>query len=359
MPKAKKNSSATGPKVPKGKKKKAPGEDNLWPYKDMVPPLPEADKLSKSNVLQIECCSRYKIKTNTHIVDEKSTNDEVYQMFGEMLSQNVTFMRQWVQVFVLTHKRFVINLSKDYLKNQNMKPSEWLANTRTDGKADALSLFILCLTMDTHCFIHTKSGYLTTLKDDPQDHLEYTQCCNLHLSFLGSGNFIQHEIQTEIIAFEIFSLPEPIELDMATQPIAIGECTAEESETLDKLLQLGITNQSNKNETNAHKTESEKGNMPSTLQSDNTMTAETSENPSLPNDSAVPETSTCTDADNNKTTAYTEQNELPHTPDVNIQEDRVPVSSVDMDKMASSTSKEQWDVLQLQSAETSKKNDQA
>ena len=92
MAKAKKKSSATRPKVPKGKKKKVPGEDNLWPYTDTVPPLPEADKLTKSNVLQIECYSRYKIRNNTHIVDEKSANNEVYRMFGEMLSQNVTFM---------------------------------------------------------------------------------------------------------------------------------------------------------------------------------------------------------------------------------------------------------------------------
>ena len=92
MAKAKKKSSATRPKGPKGKKKKVPGEDNLWPYTDTVPPLPEADKLTKSNVLQIECCSRYKIRNNTHIVDEKSANNEVYRMFGEMLSQNVTFM---------------------------------------------------------------------------------------------------------------------------------------------------------------------------------------------------------------------------------------------------------------------------
>ena len=120
--------------------------------------------------------------------------------------------------------------------------------------------------------------------------------------------------------------------------------------------------------------------MPSTSQSDDTMTAETggnlptaeeklkdipgvpttiNENPSLPDDSAVPETSTSTDTDNNKTIADAEQNELPHTPDVNIQEDRVPVLSVDMDKTAPSTSKVQLDALQSQSAETFKKNNQA
>ena len=96
MSKGKKKSSVTGSKGPKGKKKKALGENNPWPYKDMVPPLPEADKLTRSDVLQIKYHSCYKIRNNTHIVDEKSANDEVYRMFGDMLSQNVTFMRQWV-----------------------------------------------------------------------------------------------------------------------------------------------------------------------------------------------------------------------------------------------------------------------
>ena len=136
----------------------------------------------------------------------------------------------------------------------------------------------------------------------------------------------------------------------------------------------------NKDETIACKTESEKGSKPSTSQCDVTMTAETCsklpsadekledtpgmpstipDNLSLPKDSAVPKTSTCTDAENNKTMGDAEQNEPPHTPDINIQEDSVPVPSVDMDKMAPTTSKEQSDVSQSQSAETSKKNDQA
>ena len=83
------------------------------------------------------------------------------------------------------------------------------------------------------------------------------------------------------------------------------------------------------------------------------------DNLSLPKDSTVPKTSTCTDADNNKTMGDAEQNEPPHTPDINIQEDSVPVPLVDMDKMAPTTSKEQSDVSQSQLAETSKKNDQA
>ena len=81
-----------------------PGEGNPWAYKTTVPPLPDSDKLTKDEVLQIECHAHYKIRSNVHIMDEESANNEVFRMFREMLAQEVPFMCQWVRVFVLTHK---------------------------------------------------------------------------------------------------------------------------------------------------------------------------------------------------------------------------------------------------------------
>ena len=46
------------------------------------------------------------------------------------------------------------------------------------------------------------------------------------------------------MVYEIFSLTELLEVNVESQPIEIGTCTVEESETLDKLLRLGITSQS-------------------------------------------------------------------------------------------------------------------
>ena len=46
------------------------------------------------------------------------------------------------------------------------------------------------------------------------------------------------------MALEIFGLTEPIEVNVESQPIEIGTCTAEALETLDKLLRLGITSHS-------------------------------------------------------------------------------------------------------------------
>ena len=145
-------------------------------------------------------------------------------------------MRQWVRCFVLTHCKFVAKLVAHYLKAQELKLSQWVKEVNKGCKADILALFILCIATDMHCFEHLKTGYWTTLLDDPQNHNEYSQRCNLHLSYLGKESYIQHEIHTETVAYDVFGLPEPVKLDMHTVSIAVGMCTADESETLDKLL---------------------------------------------------------------------------------------------------------------------------
>ena len=62
-----------------------------------------------------------------------------------------------------------------------------------------------------------------------------------HLSYVGKGVYVQHKIRTVTVAYDIFGLPEPRELDVPMETITIGTCTADEQETLDKLFHLGIT----------------------------------------------------------------------------------------------------------------------
>ena len=76
---------------------------------------------------------------------------------------------------------------------------------------------------------------------EQHSHTEYSQRCNLHLSYLGKGIYVQHEIRTVTVAYDIFGLPEPLNLDVQMESITIGTCTADKQETLDKLFHLGIT----------------------------------------------------------------------------------------------------------------------
>ena len=49
------------------------------------------------------------------------------------------------------------------------------------------------------------------------------------------------KFRTVTVAYDIFGLPEPLQLDVQMETITIGTCTADKQETLDKLLHLGIT----------------------------------------------------------------------------------------------------------------------
>ena len=160
MPKTK---SKRAHSAPKDKKKRTPGNGNPWAYKDKLKFFPETGKLTRSEVLQIECRDRYKIRTSVHVTDDQTANDELYRMFGEMLGQDIPFMRQWVRCFVLTHKKYVGKLAGDYLKDKNLWITQWLKDVKASSRADILTLFILCIATDTHWFMHTKVGYWTTL----------------------------------------------------------------------------------------------------------------------------------------------------------------------------------------------------
>ena len=63
------------------------------------------------------------------------------------------------------------------------------------------------------------------------------------MSYMGNDTYAQHEIHTQTVAYDIFGLPEPLTVDLQVSTEKIGTCTSEETETLNRLLRLGITPQ--------------------------------------------------------------------------------------------------------------------
>ena len=169
-------------------------------------------------------------------MDESTAKDEMFRMFGEMMGQDVRFMRQWVRCFVLTHRRFVMKLAKTHLTERSLSLPQWLKALTNGCRADTLCLYILSIMTETHCFVHIKNGTWTTLGEIPHTHAEYSQHCNLHLSYMGNDTYAQHEIHTQTVAYDIFGLPEPLTVDLQVSTEIIGTCTLEETETLNQLL---------------------------------------------------------------------------------------------------------------------------
>ena len=222
----------------KGKDKKP---SNPWAYKETLPILYEHDKCSVTDLAMLSSRPNFKIKQLSAPYTEKLHDDDLYCIFSGLVNQSEKFMRQWIRCYSLTHEGFIMNLAKIYLKSKNLKIGIWITGIKKGCRPDILTLFLLCVIMGTHCFVHTKLGIWTTLSEEPDNHQALIQRYNLHLGYLGNGIYVEFVPRRKLVSFQIFGVPDPIDVDMDAKPVAIGTLTSDEQETLNQLLSTGIT----------------------------------------------------------------------------------------------------------------------
>ena len=87
-----------------------------------------------------------------------------------------------------------------------------------------------------HCFVHVKDGIWSSLFEEPATHQEYIQHCNLYFGYLGGGIYVELIPRVETVQFQIFGMPEPVNIDVDAKPITIGTITSDEQDTLQSLL---------------------------------------------------------------------------------------------------------------------------
>ena len=61
------------------------------------------------------------------------------------------------------------------------------------------------------------------------------------MAYIGNGNYAQLVLRTVTVQYEIFGVLDPYEVqEVDTKPQVIGTLTSHESETLNKLMGMGI-----------------------------------------------------------------------------------------------------------------------
>ena len=183
----------------------------------------------------LECRQQYQISL-VKLENETARDNELFHIFGTMVNQDAGFMHQWIRVYVVTHRKTVSAMAKEYLDGKGLTLQTCLSGLKEGRWADVLGLFLLCLATQMHCFVHLNNGYWSTLRDSPNNHLELIQRCNVHLSYLGRRIFIENVLRLNT-SYEIFGVSDPI--DMPSTSTVIGELSIEESEALKALLSLG------------------------------------------------------------------------------------------------------------------------
>ena len=214
-----------------------PTYSNPWSYADKLSKLSEDMKLTKDELGELECRLDYGIKCHVQAMTDLEKNEELYRMYGEQIGKEPRFMRHWVRLYVITNKNHIKTMAADYLQSKGLELSTWIKGVKDGCKGDVLTLFVLSIITRVHCFVHLKwHNYWTTLKETAITHMEYMQRCNIHLSYLGQGTFIELTLRTALVSYKIFGVDHPVELEEKT-PVVISTLTCEEDATLDILLE--------------------------------------------------------------------------------------------------------------------------
>ena len=115
MPRQVKKSEGESPKSwakcqSKGKKKQHSNKVvNPWAYKVILPQLPENEKCNSNDIAMLECKPNFKVKPVQTPYTQLSRDKDLNRIFGELVNQKPAFMRQWVRIFTLTHKTFIVS----------------------------------------------------------------------------------------------------------------------------------------------------------------------------------------------------------------------------------------------------------
>ena len=101
-------------------------------------------------------------------------------------------MRTWLHLFVRLHKQYFNSLAAMYLNHKGLTLDNWLNSMHDGCKGGVLALMGLCLLIEKHEMVHLKGGTTwTSLKVIPALHDEMIEQVDLHLVYLGRGNFVR------------------------------------------------------------------------------------------------------------------------------------------------------------------------
>ena len=76
---------------------------------------------------------------------------------------------------------------------------DWALSVKLNRRGDILSLFTLCALTSHHAMVHLRNGNLWTTVDTPDsyDHDELLSICDIHLAYIGNGQFAKLRCKTE------------------------------------------------------------------------------------------------------------------------------------------------------------------
>ena len=214
----------------KPKKVKEIPTANPHSYSKIVEPIYEVHKVDRRELTELSCRATHQILARSSRVSE---NDNVYAIFLKYIKQDVTFLRNWLKVFMLANKKNFEIRAKKYLASKVLTFENWSDSISDGRKGDILVLYGLCMLLGKHAIVHLHNHHVwSTLSELGPTHAADLKRCEIHVCYLGRGLFM--ELTSRIHPLEIVADSANI------QSIVIGQLTLTEELTYRKISQTGL-----------------------------------------------------------------------------------------------------------------------
>ena len=150
-------------------------------------PIYENHKVDKDEITELDCRASHEIALEDKTIPEE---DRLYNFFASLCGQDRKFMRTWFHLFVRLHKRYFTTLASNYFKRKGLTLENWLDSVHDGRKGDVLALFSLCMLVEKHVLVHLHNNQIwTSLQDSEDSHDVIMSNVDIHLVYLGRGNF--------------------------------------------------------------------------------------------------------------------------------------------------------------------------
>ena len=162
---------------------------NPHEYSSVIKLIFEVHKVNRQELMELPCRTTHKIKARSSKVLE---NDNLYAIFLKYTKYNITFIQNWLKVFMMANRQNFEQCTAKYLASKVFSYNNWSDSISDGRKGDVLALYRLCMLFSQHAVVHLHNDLIwSTLASSNKNHLDDLQKCDIHLCYLGRGLFME------------------------------------------------------------------------------------------------------------------------------------------------------------------------
>ena len=119
--------------------------NNPHKYCSMDEPILETQRVNKEGIVNLSCTATHRVSPRFVKVKE---DDAMYDIYARRIHHSVSFVREWLKLFVLMHRVHFARKADKYLKSKGPSVELWSDSIMDGQKGDMLVLFHLNLLME-------------------------------------------------------------------------------------------------------------------------------------------------------------------------------------------------------------------